>query len=208
VGNFAALADAELWALAAENQDGAAFGEIFERHSSAVYAHCFRRTGQWSMAEDLTSVVFLEAWRRRREVRFATGSVLPWLLAVANNAASNSQRALRRHQRLLARLPPPDLEPDLADDAARRVDQERAIGPLLAAVASLRRAERDVLTLCDWAGLSYADAATTLGIPIGTVRSRLSRARRQLRHAAGADAGTGADTAVARSSMTAIWERT
>jgi RNA polymerase sigma factor (sigma-70 family) len=211
VGTFAGLADAQLWALAAEQEDGAAFGEIFERHSAAVYAHCFRRTGHWTVAEDLTSVVFLEAWRRRRDVRFAAGSVLPWLLAVANNAASNSQRALRRHQRLLARLPPPGQEPDPADDAARRVDQERAIEPLLAELASLRRAERDVLTLCDWSGLSYADAATALGIPIGTVRSRLSRARKQLRQAAGADAGTGPgcpDTAPPRSPMTAIWERT
>jgi hypothetical protein len=56
-------------ALAAQQQDGAAFGEIFERHSAAVYAHCFRRTGHWPVAEDLTSLVFLEAWRRPREVR-------------------------------------------------------------------------------------------------------------------------------------------
>jgi RNA polymerase sigma factor (sigma-70 family) len=211
VRNFAGLADTELWALAADQQNGAAFGEIFQRHSAAVYAHCFRRTGQWTVAEDLTSVVFLEAWRRRREVRFAAGSVLPWLLAVANNAASNSQRAMRRHEGLLARLPAPDPEPDPADDAARRVDQERAIEPLLAALASLRRAERDVLTLCDWSGLSYAEAATALGIPIGTVRSRLARARRQMRQAvsAGPDTGHGCpDIAAVRSPMTTIWEQT
>jgi RNA polymerase sigma factor (sigma-70 family) len=208
VRDFAGLTDAELWALAAQQQDGAAFGEIFERHSAAVYAHCFRRTGQWAVAEDLASVVFLEAWRRRREVRFASGSVLPWLLAVANNATANSQRALRRHQRLLARLPPPGPEPDLADDAASRVDQERAIRPLLAALASLGRAERDVLTLCDWSGLSYAEAAIALGIPIGTVRSRLARARKQLRQAAATTAPDCQDAPATRSPMTAIWERT
>ena len=178
------LDDRELWARAADTADGDAFGRLFTRHASAVYAHCFRRTGQWSMAEDLTSVVFLEAWRRRRDVKFATGSVLPWLLAVANNATYNASRSLRRYQRLLAKLPPPGAQPDIADAATQRVDQERAARQLLAAAAGLRRAEHDVLTLCDWAGLSYAEAAAALDVPVGTVRSRLARARQQLRHSA------------------------
>jgi len=77
--------DSELWRRAA-GHDGTAFGELFERHADAVYLHCFRRTASWSTAEELTSVVFLEAWRRRRAVRLDTDSILPWLLAVANNA--------------------------------------------------------------------------------------------------------------------------
>jgi DNA-directed RNA polymerase specialized sigma24 family protein len=65
--------------------------------------------------------------------------------------------------------------------------------------------------LCDWSGLSYAEAAEALGIPIGTVRSRLARARKQLRRAVGADAAADPgcpDAAVPRSPVTAIWERT
>ena len=58
---LAALSDGELWSLAARGRDGEAFGMLFERHANAVYTHCFRRTGSWSAAEDLTSVVFLEA---------------------------------------------------------------------------------------------------------------------------------------------------
>ena len=98
--------DSELWRRAAD-QGGAAFGELFERHADAVYVHCFRRTASWSRAEELTSVVFLEAWRHRQSVRLDTDSILPWLLAVANNVIRNANRSLRRHQRLLAKLPPP-----------------------------------------------------------------------------------------------------
>ncbi len=179
--DWASLGDEQLWSRAAEHHDGDAFGQLFERHADSVYAHCFRRTGVWSMAEDLTSVVFLEAWRRRRDVQFCGDSVLPWLLGVANNATRNAQRALRRNRRLLAKLPPPEPVPDIADDAAQRADQERAVRRLLAELRGLGEPEREVLSLCDWAGLSYSEAAAALGVPVGTVRSRLARARQHLR---------------------------
>lgn len=182
--DLTALSDGELWSLAARARDGEAFGQLFERHANAVYTHCFRRTGSWSAAEDLTSVVFLEAWRKRRDVRLAGESVLPWLLAVANNATRNADRSIRRHQRLLARLPQPQPEPDVAEDAARRADEERAMRLVLGELRALAEPEREVLALCDWAGLSYADAAAALGVPTGTVRSRLSRARQHLRERA------------------------
>jgi RNA polymerase sigma-70 factor (ECF subfamily) len=178
--------DQELWSLAVGEHAGAAFGELFERHADRVYTHCFRRTGSWSMAEDLTSVVFLEAWRRRQDVRFSGDSALPWLLGVATNAARNAQRSLRRHKLLLAKLPPPGAEPDIAPEAAARVDHERQVAELHTAMQRLSRAQRDVLSLCDEAGLSYAEAAVALSIPEGTVRSRLSRARERLRGLAGA----------------------
>ena len=177
----AALSDGELWSRAADNHDGDAFGVLFERHADAVYAHCFRRTASWSMAEDLTSMVFMEAWRKRREIRLAGESVLPWLLAVANNATRNAERSLRRHRRLLASMPPPEPVPDIAEDAARRADSEQAMRALRDALRAIAAPEREVLELCDWAGLSYAEAAVTLGVPVGTVRSRLSRARQHLR---------------------------
>jgi RNA polymerase sigma factor (sigma-70 family) len=179
--DWAALSDGELWSRAARRRDGEAFGQLFERHANAVYAHCFRRTGSWSAAEDLTSVVFLEAWRKRREVRLAGESVLPWLLAVANNATRNAERSIRRHQRLLARLPGPETVPDVAEDAAKRADEEHAMRLILGELRSLTEPEREVLALCDWAGLSYAEAAVALGVPVGTVRSRLARARQRLR---------------------------
>lgn len=172
--------DADLW-MRVSKHDPAAFRELFERHSSAVYNHCFRRTASWSSAQDLTSVVFLEAWRRRRDVRLSEDSILPWLLAVANNASRNRDRSLRRHRRLLAKLPSAMLVPDPADEVAGRIDDERAMSRVLSVWSHLTQPEQDVLALCVWAELSYADAAVALGVPIGTVRSRLARARDHLR---------------------------
>jgi RNA polymerase sigma factor (sigma-70 family) len=171
--------DSELWARAADG-DADAFGDLYERHAKAIYNHCFRRTASWSLAEDLTSAVFLQAWRHRSDVRFVDGSALPWLLGVATNLARNQQRALRRYQAALGRLPPPSSEGDFVDDLAGRVDDERAVRRILGLVDRLPRREQEVLALCAWDGLSYAGAAVALGVPVGTVRSRLSRARRRL----------------------------
>jgi hypothetical protein len=72
--DWGSASDQELWSQATNERVGEAFGELFERHADRVYAHCFSRTGSWSMAEDLTSVVFLEAWRKRT-ARADSGSV-------------------------------------------------------------------------------------------------------------------------------------
>jgi RNA polymerase sigma factor (sigma-70 family) len=178
-GAMRAAPDSDLWTRAADG-DAAAFGALFERHAKAVYNFCFRRTGDWSAAEDLTSVVFLESWRRRRHVRLAGESALPWLLGVATNVVRTRRRAERRHCAALARLP---LERGgaFADDVDGRLDDERRMRALLARVGTLPRREQEVLALCVWAELSYEDAAVALGVPVGTIRSRLSRAKARLR---------------------------
>lgn len=178
--NELGASDTSLWAAAAAG-DSAAFGTIFDRHVRAVYNHCFRSTGDWAVAEDLTSVVFLEAWRRRTEVVPEHDSALPWLLGIATNVARNRARSVRRHRAALARLPAPLLEPDPADDITGRIDDEQTMRGILRRIAKLPRTDQDVLALCVWAGLSYADTAVALGIPVGTVRSRLHRARARLR---------------------------
>jgi RNA polymerase sigma factor (sigma-70 family) len=170
--------DASLWARAAETPTP--FGVLYERHADAVYNHCFRQTGSWSAAEDLTSAVFLDAWRRRREVKLVSDSILPWLLAVANNAVRNSRRSWRREALLLRSLPSEPITPDHAEDAGDRVDSERHMQQVLAAFSRLSAAEQDVLSLCGWAGVEYEAAAQVLRVPVGTVRSRLSRAREKL----------------------------
>jgi RNA polymerase sigma-70 factor (ECF subfamily) len=178
-------ADQELWQRAAAG-DGDAFAEVYRRHTDRIYGYCFRRTASWSTAQDLTSLVFLEAWRRRGEVSFDTdGSVIAWLFGVANNVVRNSQRAMRRHQLALHRLPPPDSEPDFADEVDARLDDQRRMAGVLAALASLTDSDREVLALSAWSGLDQRQMADALGVPVGTVKSRLSRARERLRALSG-----------------------
>jgi RNA polymerase sigma factor (sigma-70 family) len=175
--------DSHLWA-AARTGDCEAFGTLFERHATAIYNYCFRRVGSWATAEDLTSVTFLEAWRRR-DVELADGMVLPWLYGIATNVVRNANRSTRRYVHALARLGPPRPTPDFSGAADARLDDEAAMRKILALVSRLRREEQDVLSLCAWSDLSYEEAAVALGVPVGTVRSRLSRARTHLRELGG-----------------------
>jgi RNA polymerase sigma-70 factor (ECF subfamily) len=161
--------------------DPDAFGVLYDECARSVYNHAFRLTGNWSAAEEVVSLTFLEAWRLRGKVDPDGGSLRPWLLGIAGNVARNVSRAASRHQMAVARLPPPHPVPDFTDELAGRIDDEARLRELSAAMAGLRRGEREVLALCVWSGLDYADAARVLGVPVGTVRSRLSRARKKLR---------------------------
>jgi RNA polymerase sigma factor (sigma-70 family) len=171
--------DIELWKRAAAGAP-AAFGLLYERHARTIYNYLFRRCADWSLAEDLTSIVFLEAYRRRVTVEIVDGKVLPWLFGVATNVARNQRRSLRRYAEALRRLPPPEPVLGTAGEAAERVDAARRMRSVLAALQELPQGDQDVLALCLWSELSYEEAAVALGVPTGTVRSRLSRARRRL----------------------------
>jgi RNA polymerase sigma-70 factor (ECF subfamily) len=175
----ATMSDSELW-LAARSGDPDAFGALFDRHSRAIYNYCFRRVGNWAAAEDLLSVVFLEAWRRR-DIELPEGMVLPWLYGVATNVIRNAARSQRRYRRALERIPRPEPTPDFSTDSDARLDDEAAMGEVLSLVGQLRQEEQDVFWLCGWSELSYEQAAIALQVPVGTVRSRLSRARASLR---------------------------
>jgi RNA polymerase sigma-70 factor (ECF subfamily) len=171
--------DGVLWARS-RSGDADAFALLFDRHAKAIYNYCFRRVGSWTTAEDLLSVVFLEAWRRR-EKELPADKVLPWLYGIATNVLRNRRRSERRYAGALRRLPPGAPVADFAPDVEERVDDERRMAHALELLGSLPRREQDVFALCAWAELSYEDAAAALGIPAGTVRSRLSRARTRLR---------------------------
>jgi RNA polymerase sigma-70 factor (ECF subfamily) len=160
--------------------DKVAFGELFDECAKSVYNHAFRLTGNWSTAEDVMALTFLEAWRLRGRIDAEGGSLRPWLLGIATNVARNMRRAARRHDDALARLPRGEEVPDFADEVVGRIDDADRLAAVRRAYEGLRRAEQDVFALCVWAGLDYAQAAEALGIPVGTVRSRLSRARAKL----------------------------
>jgi RNA polymerase sigma-70 factor (ECF subfamily) len=177
-----ATTDQELWA-AAVGGDAEAFGVLFERHARAIYNFAFRWTSEWAAAEDATSDVFLTAWRRRSEVVFTSeaGSVLPWLFGVATNHLRNQRRGRRRADAAIARLDASEAQPDFSDEILGRMADEAQMAEVLAVVDQLPEQEREVLALCAWAGLDYAEAAIALQLPVGTIRSRLSRARTHLR---------------------------
>ena len=172
--------DAELWARA-QSTNPSPLGELFDRYATRIHGHVHAQVDNRGEAEALTAVVFLEAWRRRNEVVFTEDdSVLPWLFAVANQAVRNRGRTLRRHRSLLAKLPPLPVDEESADQSDDDSDLERDGAHVLAAFRQLRPAEQDVLALCVWQELSHEHAALALGIPTGTVKSRLDRARQRL----------------------------
>jgi RNA polymerase sigma factor (sigma-70 family) len=198
VGNdFDSPTDAALWQRTV-NHDGGAFGDLFERHGDAVYNHCFRRTASWAVAEDLASIVWLETWRRRKDVQLYGESLLPWLLTTANNCLRNFNRSQRRYYHFLAGLPTMKSMEDFGDESAQRMDDERQMSRVLAAMSKLRLEEQEVVALCDWSGLTYEATAAAIGKPVGTVKSRLSRAHNHLRTALG---GEIADNATSRRAL-------
>ncbi len=160
--------------------DPDAFGLLFDTYAHAVYNLGFRLTADWSAAEEVVSLTFLEAWRLRGRVDPGGEPLRPWLLGIAVNVSRNQARASRRYRAALSRLPTAAPEPDFADELAGRLDDAARLREVGKTLGALRGSEREVIMLCVWSGLDYATAARALGVPVGTVRSRLSRARRKL----------------------------
>jgi|SRR5581483_5471118 len=166
--------DGEL--IAASLRRPEAFAEIFERHFVAIHRYLARRIGR-AAADDLASQTFTIAFERRGTFRAAeTGAAgaRPWLLGIATNLLCNQRRAEQRFIEIVARL--------AADAAPAALTPElEAESELAAALADLPADQRDVLVLYAWEELTYEEIACVLDVPVGTVRSRLSRARSQLR---------------------------
>ncbi|MEU0967340.1 RNA polymerase sigma factor [Streptomyces sp. NPDC005917] len=156
--------------------ESSAFAELFDSYARAVYNHAFRLTADWSVAEDVMAATFLEAWRLRDRVEPEGGPLRPWLLGIATNTARNQYRSNRRYRAAANAAAAAELSvADHADEVAGRVDDRRRLATALTALAALRRPEREVITLCLGEGLDYEAAAQALGVPVGTVASRLAR---------------------------------
>lgn len=163
--------------------DAAQLGAAFDAHAQDVYRFCARRCGDRDRAEDLMSVVFLEAWRARDRAVIVDGTLRPWLLGIATNVLRNSNRSLRRHREALSRYhrtAERTVEPDHADAAVAAADIDRTRQRLQAAFARLSTKDREVADLCLLEGLSPAAAAVALDLPVGTIKSRLAHARSRL----------------------------
>ncbi|MEV7179386.1 RNA polymerase sigma factor [Kitasatospora sp. NPDC093679] len=161
--------------------DRRAFAALFDEHARTVYAHAARSTGDRHVADDVVSLTFLEAWRLRDKLRGEVLNPRAWLLGISTNVLRNTTRAARRHRAAMARMPTREPVPDFADEVVGRIADAETAAAALRALRQLRRSEREVFTLVVWSGLGYAEAAQALGVPVGTVRSRLSRAREKLR---------------------------
>jgi RNA polymerase sigma-70 factor (ECF subfamily) len=170
--------DAEV--VRASLDDPALFEALFERHVRAIYGYLARRVGP-DAAKDLAADVFTLAFARRDVFGYEHDDARPWLFGIATNLVRNHRRSEVRRLRAFARSGIDPLSPDRTVEADDRLDAERS-GPALArALAELRPDDRDVLLLFAWSGLTYQEIAAAIDVPIGTVRSRLARARRTIR---------------------------
>lgn len=175
-----ARTDAEL--IEASVRSGAVFAALFDRHARTVHRYLARRAGV-AAAEDLLAQTFLVAFEGRHRYETARPDALPWLYGIATNVLRRARRDEVRLYRALARTGVEEDVPGPADRVAERVDARATTAALAGVLAALPAAERDVLLLVAWGGLGQDEVARALGLPLGTVKSRLHRARTRLRAA-------------------------
>jgi RNA polymerase sigma-70 factor, ECF subfamily len=157
--------------LARSATDPSEFAVLYERHGLAVRLYVRRRVGSQN-ADDLAAEVFARAFGARERFRAEHDSALPWLLGIATHVVADHRRTEKRRLAALQRL---------TGHREQAIDQDAL--PSAELVRELRRLaapDRDALLLVVWGELSYEEAATALGVPIGTVSSRITRARRHL----------------------------
>jgi RNA polymerase sigma factor (sigma-70 family) len=171
--------DAEV--LAASLHDPQRFALLFDRHARAVHRYVASRARHGDV-DDLVSETFLTAYRKRARYDRAFHDARPWLFGIATNVLRHHHRSeARRLTRLRAVTHPPDPEIDPAESVAAAVDNASEIDRVAHSLEQLDDRYRDVLLLAAGARLTYEEIARALGVPVGTVRSRLSRGRHQLR---------------------------
>jgi RNA polymerase sigma-70 factor (ECF subfamily) len=174
------LEDVRLLELAHRGSE-AAWTELFRRHQGPVFRYLLQMTGLRGIAEELTQEAFLLLLAEPSRFRPERGALRPWLIGVARNKLLRFQERERRWEALDDDLPAPD-GPEQAAEREQVLRAVRALPPLY----------REAVVLCEFEGMEYAEAAKVLDCPVGTVRSRLHRARQMLLEAlAPVDRGKG-----------------
>jgi RNA polymerase sigma factor (sigma-70 family) len=182
-GKVVAVGDSEV--LRAALEDPERFEEVFDRHHRVIWRYLARVSGR-DRADDLTGEVFAVAFANRARYDADRGSVRSWLYGIASNLLRTRLRSEARQARAFARAASRELDApssvDVVDD--QLADQEQ-LGKVLTAFSNLSVSDREIITLFVWEQLSYVELAAVLGVELGTVRSRLARARARLRELAG-----------------------
>jgi RNA polymerase sigma-70 factor (ECF subfamily) len=160
------------------------FTVLFCRHAPHIQRYVVRRLGQ-DEADDIVAETFLLAFRQRDSYDLTRADARPWLYGIATNLIGRHRRAEIRLYRALARTGVDPVTEAFTDRVDDQVSAGTASRRLAAGLARLPEELRDTLLLVAWGDLSYAEAATALGVPVGTVRSRVSRARSKLRQTLG-----------------------
>ncbi|MGI5454105.1 RNA polymerase sigma factor [Streptomyces sp. CA-249302] len=177
--------DSDARVIARSRDEPERFAALFDRHADAVHRYAARRLGP-ETAEDLMAETFVTAFQRRHTYDLTRADARPWLFGIATNLVGRHRRAEARRFKALSRLPEPvEHEEPVAERAVARAGATGVRRELAAALSGLSARQRDVVLLVAWAGLDYEEAAEALGVPVGTVRSRLHRARSRLREALG-----------------------
>ena len=170
--------------IAASRVEPLAFAAVFDRHYDAVHRYLARRVGS-DLADDLAAETFTTAFDARRRYDTEHPDARPWLFGIATNLLRHHHRGEARRLRAYARLDRSAGPDGGFGGVEARLDAARA-GPAIGdALTHLSAGDRDVLLLFAWADLRYEEIAVALHIPVGTVRSRLHRARRRVRELLG-----------------------
>jgi RNA polymerase sigma factor (sigma-70 family) len=158
------------------------FGRLFDDHAASLHAYLARRVGD-QVADDLVSETFLVALRQRHSYDTARAGVRPWLYGIATNLLRRHVRQEVRTWQARARMVGSDRAQAESPEVrtTERVTAQQQVRQLAGALAALKPGDRDVLLLTSWGHLSATEVAAALGIPVGTVYSRLNRVRRWLR---------------------------
>jgi RNA polymerase sigma-70 factor (ECF subfamily) len=164
--------------------DPAAFAVLFDRHYGQIWRYACRRAGP-AVADEVASETFLRAFAARAKYDRGQLDASPWLYGIATNLLGGHRRAEARRWRAYARAAEPTGTHGGLDGVEQRVDAAARAPAAAAALARLKPVDRDALLLLALAGLDYESIAIATGVPVGTVRSRLNRARRQLQGAPG-----------------------
>lgn len=169
--------------ITASLADPRQFAAVYDRHAGLVFRFLIRRVGR-DTADELLGETFRIAFERRTAYDRAYANARPWLYGIASNLVAKHRRAEGRRLRATARLVESRPLDTMADAVAGDVDARELWPRVVDAIEALPDGERDALLLYAWEELGYEDIAIALDIPVGTVRSRLNRARKRLRELA------------------------